>query len=93
MYLDLQAGRIDLALQDSVAAQEGFLNKDVGKDFEFVGPDFSDPKWFGEGAGIALRKGEDDLREKLNNAINTIRENGKYKEIQDKYFNFDVYGG
>ncbi len=91
-YLDMVAGRVDLLLADSVAMQGGFLDTDDGKGFEFVGPDFSDPKYFGDGAGIALRKDDDDLREKLNQAIETIRSNGKYKAIQDKYFDFDVYG-
>jgi arginine/ornithine transport system substrate-binding protein len=72
--------------------QGGFLDTEDGKDYEFVGPDFSDPKYFGEGAGIALRKDDDDLREMLNQAIEAIRANGKYKAIQDKYFDFDVYG-
>jgi arginine/ornithine transport system substrate-binding protein len=92
VYLDLQAGRIDAALQDSVAAWDGFLNTDAGKDFEFVGPDFSDPKWFGDGAGIAVRKGDDELREAMNKGIDTLRQNGTYQKIQEKYFDFDVYG-
>ena len=91
-YLDMVAGRVDLLLADSVAMLGGFLETDAGKDYEFVGPDFSDPKYFGEGAGIAVRKGEDDLRQMLNSAIDAIRANGKYKAIQDKYFDFDVYG-
>jgi arginine/ornithine transport system substrate-binding protein len=91
-YLDMVAGRVDLLLADSVAMLGGFIETDAGKDFEFVGPDFSDPKYFGDGAGIALRKGDDDLREMFNKAIDEIRSNGKYKAIQDKYFDFDVYG-
>jgi arginine/ornithine transport system substrate-binding protein len=91
-YLDMVAGRLDLLLADSVAMDDGFLKTEDGKDFEFVGPDFSDPKYFGEGAGIALRKNDDDLREMFNQAIEAIRANGKYKAIQDKYFDFDVYG-
>ena len=47
---------------------------------------------FGPGAGIAVRKGETDLVNKFNAAIDAIRANGKYKEINDKYFKFDVYG-
>ena len=39
-----------------------------------------------------MRKGDDALREKLNKAIAAIRANGTYKKIQDKYFDFDVYG-
>ncbi|GAB4359033.1 MAG: ABC transporter substrate-binding protein [Kiloniellaceae bacterium] len=90
--LDMIAGRVDLLLADSVALLGGFIETDAGKDYEFVGPDFSDPKYFGEGAGIALRKGDDDLLQMFNQAIEAIRANGKYKAIQDKYFDFDVYG-
>ncbi|MFT5727756.1 MAG: arginine/ornithine transport system substrate-binding protein [Desulforhopalus sp.] len=91
-YLDLIAGRVDLLLADSVVLLDGFLKKEEGKDYEFVGPDFNDPKWFGEGIGVALRKQDKDLEELFNKAIVTIRENGVYKTIQDKYFDFDVYG-
>jgi len=86
------AGRVDLLLADSVALDGGFIQTDAGKDFEFVGPDFSAPQYFGEGAGIALRKGEDDLREMFNKAIEAIRANGTYDTIQKKYFDYDVYG-
>jgi len=92
-YLDAVAGRIDLLLADSVATDDGFLKTEQGKDFEFVGPDYLDPKYFGEGAGIAIRKEDQDLVDMFNKAIQAIRENGTYKQIQDKYFQFDVYGG
>lgn len=91
-YLDLTAGRVDMLLADSVALSDGFLKKPEGQDYEFVGPDFTDPKWFGDGAGIAIRKQDKDLVEKFNKAIDTIRANGTYKKIQDKYFDFNVYG-
>ena len=90
--LDLVAGRVDLLLADSIAISEGLLKTDKGKDFEFVGPPYSDPKWFGEGAGIALRKNDEDLRLMFNKAIDEIRENGTYDKIAQKYFDFDVYG-
>jgi arginine/ornithine transport system substrate-binding protein len=91
-YLDLIAGRVDMLLADSIALSDGFLKKEDGKDYTFIGPDLSDPKWFGDGAGIAIRKGDKDLVEKFNKAIDTIRANGTYKSIQDKYFDFNVYG-
>ncbi len=90
--LDMVAGRIDLLLADSVVLSEGFLKTPEGKGYEFVGPDFTDKKWFGDGAGIAVRKGDKDLREALNKAIAQIRADGTYKKINDKYFTFDVYG-
>lgn len=91
-YLDLIAGRVDMLLADSVTLSDGFLKKEEGQDYEFVGPDFTDPKWFGDGIGVALRKQDKDLEELFNKAIDTIRANGVYKSIQDKYFDFDVYG-
>lgn len=91
-YLDLASGRADAGIADSVAVLEGFLNTDQGKGFEFVGPDFSDPKWFGDGAGIAVRKGEPELLGALNKALAQILADGTYKKINAKYFDFDVYG-
>ena len=91
-YLDLTAGRVDMLLADSVALSDGFLKKPEGAGYEFVGPDLTDPKWFGDGAGIAIRKGDTDLVEKFNMAIDKIRSDGTYKKIQDKYFDFNVYG-
>jgi len=91
-YLDAVAGRVDLLLADSVAMEDGFLKTDSGKDFEFVGPGYSDPKYFGEGAGIAVRKKDTDLVAKLNGAIEAIRANGTYEKINGKYFAYDVYG-
>jgi arginine/ornithine transport system substrate-binding protein len=91
-YLDIAAGRVDFLLADSVALSEGFLKKPEGKDFEFVGPDLTDKRWFGEGAGIACRKKDKDLVEMFNKAIEQIRADGTYKAIQDKYFDFNVYG-
>ena len=91
-YLDAVAGRLDLLLADSVAMDDGFISTDNGKDWEFVGPGYVDPEYFGEGAGIATRKKDTELVEKLNAAIDEIRANGTYKEINAKYFEFDVYG-
>ncbi len=92
VFLDLAAGRIDAQISDSIQAEEGFLNTDAGKDFEFVGGDQFDLECHGEGAGIAVRKGDDELREAFNAAIKAIRDDGTYKQINDQYFKFDLYG-
>ncbi len=91
-FLDLSAGRLDGALVDLMAANAGFLKTPAGKGYAFIGPIYSDPKFFGVGAGIAVRKADAALRDRLNAAIKAIRANGTYKKIQDKYFDFDVYG-
>jgi arginine/ornithine transport system substrate-binding protein len=91
-YMDLAAGRVDMLLADSVAMSEGFLKKPEGAEYKFVGPSLTEKKYFGPGAGIAIRKKDTDLVEMFNKAIAQIRSDGTYKSIQDKYFDFDVYG-
>jgi arginine/ornithine transport system substrate-binding protein len=91
-FLDLASGRLDLVMVDAVAATAGFLRMPQGKDFEFVGPAFVDPKYFGDGVGVAMRKGDTALQGKVNAAIKAIRANGTYQRLQDTYFDFDIYG-
>lgn len=92
VYLDLAAGRVDVVFSDTLAVDGGFLKKPQGKGFAFFGPAFDDPKFFGTGSGIAVRKADAALQQKFNAAIAAIRANGVYKKLNDKYFDFDVYG-
>ncbi len=95
VYLDIKSGRLDGTVADFMEVTGGFLSKPEGANYQLVGPDLKEPKYFGYGAGIALRKGEDKLKAELNGAIKAIRGNGTYKALNDKYFakyNIDVYG-
>jgi len=89
--LDIANGRIDAVIDDVVVLSEWLKTAD-GACCKLLGTLPIDPVINGEGAGIAVRKGDDALREKFNKAIEAIRANGKYKEINEKYFPFDVYG-
>ncbi len=94
VYLDIKSGRLDGTVADFLEVTGGFLSKPEGAKYEFVGPVLSDVKYFA-GAAVALRKGEDKLKGELNEAIKTIRSNGTYKTLNDKYFakySIDVYG-
>ena len=85
-YLDLTAGRIDGILADKFVNWE-WLKSKAGQDFEFKGePVYDDDK-----IGIAVRKGDDALRERLNAALKAIVEDGTYQKINDKYFPFNIY--
>ena len=92
VYLDIKSGRLDGTVADVIEVTGGFLSKPEGKDYGVVGPELYIPKYFGAGAGFAIRKGETALKAELNAAIKTIRANGTYKKINDKYFKIDVYG-
>ena len=93
VFLDLTSGRLDAVLVDQVAASQGFLLLPTSKDFAFFGPVYIETKYFGAGAGIGMRKTDTALRDEFNAAIKAIRANGVYKKINDKYFDFDIYGG
>ena len=86
---DLRFGRLDMVFAE-FGPGEDFIASNGN--YEFVGPSYSHPKWFGEGIGIAVRKQNSDLKVKLNNAIDALRENGVYNNIQAKYFSYDIYG-
>ena len=88
--LDIQNGRIDAVIDDVVVLSEWVKSED-GACCKILTPLPVDIEINGEGAGIAVRKG-DPLADKFTAAIAAIRESGKYKEINDKYFDFDVYG-
>lgn len=85
-YLDLTSGRVDAILADKYVNYD-WLKTDAGKNYEFKG----DPVVESDKIGIAVRKGDDELRNKLNAALKEIVADGTYKKINDKYFPFSIY--
>ncbi len=83
-YADLEAGRLDVLVSDVYPAFDWLKGKDG---FEFVGEKID----INDLIGIAVRKGEDDLRAKFDAAIKAIRADGTYAKINAKYFPFDIY--
>ena len=91
--LDMVSGRCDAMMADSMALKSGFLDTELGEGFAFFGRDHAVEKYHGEGAGVAVRKGDTALRDRFTDAIEAIRANGVYGQINDRYFDFDIYGG
>ena len=89
---DLAAGRIDAAQADAIAL-DAFLKSDAGACCDFKGNVKDDPAILGAGVGVGLRKGDTELKDKINAAIKAIRDNGTYDTFSKKYFDFDIYGG
>lgn len=87
-YLELTAGRADLHISYQAQIIHGYLKSDAGKDYELVGPELTgkDAKEFGEGVAIAINKKNAKLVEEVNKGLATIRENGKLKALNAKYF-------
>jgi histidine transport system substrate-binding protein len=96
-YLDLRSGRMDAAFADYLEAYGGFLTKPEGEGYDVAGERLfgrsaEEKAVIGEGIGIAVRKRDKELTEQLNKALAAIRANGKYDEIQKRYFPMDIYG-
>ncbi|WP_259782628.1 transporter substrate-binding domain-containing protein [Aestuariispira ectoiniformans] len=83
--LDLTSRRLDAVLAPSISVLD-FLASEDGKAFDFFGKEHSDPAYFGIGAGIAVRKGDKALKEALNDALERLMSDGRYKAINAKYF-------
>ena len=91
VYLELAAGRGDIGFGSSVVSSESFLKRDAGKGFETVGNTIRLEGGTG-GVGIAVRKSDTELKDKVNAALRAIKANGTYKALQAKYFDFDISG-
>jgi lysine-arginine-ornithine-binding protein len=87
--LDLVSGRIDLVFADSVVLEE-FLATPDGAGFQIVGEPVYDPEYLGEGAGIGLRKGDEELKQRFNDALAALIASGQYKEINDKHMSVSI---
>ncbi|MCO4316165.1 ABC transporter substrate-binding protein [Phyllobacterium sp. 21LDTY02-6] len=89
--LDVSNGRIDAVMDDSVVLTQ-WLDSEAGACCKLLGLITPDVAIHGPGAGVTVKKGNTELADKFSTAIAAIRASGKYKEINDKYFKFDVYG-
>ena len=87
--LDLASGRVDVVFADSAVVNE-FLKSPDGAGFEQVGEPVYDPEILGTGAGIGLRKGDTELKEKFDAALAAIIASGEYKAINEKYIPVDI---
>ena len=81
-FQDLRVGRIDAILIDRLAALE-YARK--AKDTIAAGDAFSRQE-----AGVAMRKGEPELLDAINKALDKLRADGTLKKLSEKYFSADV---
>jgi polar amino acid transport system substrate-binding protein/arginine/ornithine transport system substrate-binding protein len=88
VYLELAAGRGDIAFGSSVVSDQAFLKRPEGRGYAQVGAPLNLDG--GGGVGIAFRKTDTALRDKVNGALKALLANGTHKQLAAKYFDFDV---
>lgn len=82
-YQDLRAGRIDAILVDRFAALD--LIKQTNGALALAGAPFAR-----EESGVAVRKGNEDLLNAINQGIEALRKDGTLAKISQKWFQLDV---
>ncbi|WP_257349471.1 transporter substrate-binding domain-containing protein [Pseudalkalibacillus decolorationis] len=80
---DLNVKRIDAALNDRLFVQQEL--KDSNYKVKPVGEPFNKTKM-----AFAFRKNQDELIEKVNNALKEMKEDGTIAELSQKYFGEDI---
>lgn len=82
----LKAGEVKAIFGDGISLALWLNGTDARDCCRFTGGPFLDSKYFGEGVGIGLRKGNADLRRSLDYAIKRLYERGVYADLYLKFF-------
>lgn len=84
LLLELENGRVDAIVNDSIAAILAMGEK--GQEYEM----FADPTTEPFGAGIAIREGSPELAAAMQEALDSMMEDGTYMEIAEKWVGADI---
>ena len=83
--MDLTSVRVDAVVGDTPLIKK-WLKQNGHEEYTLVGKPITAPNYFGNGVGIAVKKGNQVLLTKLNKALAAIRSNGVYIHIVHQYF-------
>jgi arginine/ornithine transport system substrate-binding protein len=83
---DLKNHHLDGVLIDCVAGDLALNGPLQNAGMAYVGPVYHNPAYFGEGAGIAVKKGDSALLNRLNQALADLRANGVLQGLKQRYF-------
>nr|4ZV1_A Chain A, AncQR [synthetic construct]4ZV2_A Chain A, AncQR [synthetic construct] len=79
-FQELKSGRVDAVVTDNAVAL-AYVKQNPNAGVKIVGETFS-----GEPYGIAVRKGNSELLEKINKALEEMKKDGTYDKIYEKWF-------
>jgi polar amino acid transport system substrate-binding protein len=82
----LQRGEVDLLFGDGMSLAFWLNGTESGNCCEFRGGSFTESRFFGEGVGIAVKKGNDTLRQGFNWALFRIWEKNRFSDLWLRYF-------
>ncbi len=82
----LKQSEVELIFGDAISLAFWINGSDSDNCCAFSGGPFIESRYFGEGVGIAVKKGNDVLRQALNWALFRIWERGLYSDLWLRYF-------
>lgn len=82
----LKQNEVELIFGDAISLAFWINGADSENCCAFSGGPFIESRYFGEGVGIAVKKGNDVLRQALNWALFRIWEKGRYTDLWLRYF-------
>jgi len=82
----LRRGEVDLLFGDGIALAFWLNGSDSANCCMFKGGPFTESRYFGEGIGIAVRRGNDTLRLALNWGLFRLWEKGQFTDLWLRYF-------
>ena len=87
----LASGEADLVFADRNALLRWSLSGKGAECCRLVGSDYTDPAYFGRGAGIALKAENNALRDRMNAVLAGMVADGSYAAISNRYFSQSIY--
>jgi polar amino acid transport system substrate-binding protein len=87
----LKQKSVDFIFGDAIALAFWINGTDSADCCAFSGGPFIESRYFGEGIGIAVRKGNDTLRQALNWALFRVWEKGKFTDLWLRYFSISPF--
>jgi len=87
----LRRGEVNLIFGDAISLSFWINGTDSGDCCAFSGGPFLESRYFGEGVGIAVRHGNDVLRQALNWAMFRVWERGHYTDLWLRYFSVNPF--
>ena len=91
MRAALRRGEVDFIFGDGISLAFWINGTDSGDCCAFSGGPFVESRYFGEGVGIGVRKGNDLLRQALNWALFRVWEKGRYTDLWLRYFSVSPF--
>ena len=87
----LQQSKVDFVFDDAIGLAFWLGGTLSRRCCEFKGAGYFEPKFFGDGIGIAVPKNDPQIKMLINAALKRVRRSGRFEELVERYFPNRIY--